>query len=94
MRRLIVRSQLFHFNLTGMNLGAAVRKLVEPIRVAPCLNSVHLSQNFVPSEVIFYMDRALNVPDLDHPELKVTKFRDAEFGRNDFNRHEPKSVNL
>ena len=76
-----------------MNLGAAVRKLVEPIRIAPCLNSVHLSSNLVPAEVIFYMDRALNVPDLDPPEFKASKFRYTEDDKNPHKKQKLQPVN-
>lgn len=61
MRKLIGETQIFHLNLSGMNLGRLASKLVEPIRLSPQLNSIHLSANNLPPEVVTYIDRALTV---------------------------------
>lgn len=61
-----------------MNLGRLASKLVEPIRLSSQLNSIHLSANNLPPEIVTYIDRALNVPQMDPPERKVTRFREGE----------------
>jgi len=62
LRKLIMKSRIFHLDLTGMQLGSNVHRLVEPLR--NCLNicSLHLSNNAIPPEIKFYLDRALKIP--------------------------------
>ena len=47
MRRLILKSKIFHLNLSGMQLGANVHKLTEVITASTTLAVVHLSDNSV-----------------------------------------------
>jgi hypothetical protein len=75
-RKLIMKSQLFHLNLSGMNLGRLTSKLVEPIRISTSLNAVHLSANNLPRDLIHYLDSALKVPHTDPPEYKISQFRE------------------
>ena len=77
LRKIIVSTQIFHLNLSGMNLGKLARNLVEPIRLSSQLNSIHLSQNNLPEETVLYIDRALTVSQIDPPERKVTRFRET-----------------
>ena len=56
MRRFILRSQIFHLDLTGMNLGKLVTKLVHSIKANSTLNCIHLSKNNVPLEIMYNMD--------------------------------------
>ena len=51
MRRFILRSKIFHLNISGMQLGANVHKLTEVIKASTTLAVVHLSDNYVPLEV-------------------------------------------
>lgn len=73
MRKLIAKSQIFHVNLSGMNLGKHVEKLVEAIKISPSLNSIHLSQNNLPADLVDLLDRTLKVPQTD--EVKIRQFR-------------------
>jgi hypothetical protein len=59
MRKFILRSNIFHLDLTGMQLGKLVNKLVESIRASSTLCCVHLSENNIPFEIMKYMDKTL-----------------------------------
>jgi hypothetical protein len=59
-------------------MGKLASKIVEPIRLSSQLNSIHLSLNNLPPEIMLYIDRALTVSQIDPPERKVTRFRDID----------------
>ena len=73
MRRFILRSQIFHLNLSGMQLGANVHKLIEVIKASTTLAVVHMSENHVPQEVEAYIDSSLPIPDVS--SKKISSFR-------------------
>ena len=56
-----------------MSLGKTVGKLVQAINASSTLNCVHLSQNSVPLEIVYFMDRQLAIPETRGN--KVNKFR-------------------
>lgn len=78
MRRFILRTQIFHLNLEGMNMGKTVTKLVHSIKASSTLNCVHLDMNNVPAEIVYDMDRELNIPETQ--EIKMNKFRPFKGG--------------
>ena len=48
MRKFILRSNIFHLDLSGMMLGKIVNKLIESIKASSTICVVHLSQNGIP----------------------------------------------
>ena len=48
MRRFILRTKIFHLDLSGMNLGKTVGKLIHSIKNSSTLCCIHLDKNSVP----------------------------------------------
>lgn len=43
MRRFILTSKIFHLDLTGMQIGKPINKLIEACRASQTLGAIHLS---------------------------------------------------
>ena len=81
MRKFILRSNIFHLNLSGMQLGKVINKLVESIKANSTLCCVHLSENNVPLEIINYMDKTLYIP--EEQSTRLNKFRPVKTEQQD-----------
>lgn len=76
MRRFILRTQIFHLDLTAMSLGKTVGKLVQSIKQSSTLNAVHLSNNNVGLDYVYNMDKELGIPETQGN--KINRFRPLE----------------
>ena len=76
MRRFILRTSIFHLDLTNMSLGKTVGKLVHAIKQSSTLVAVHMSNNNVPLEYVYNMDKELGIPETQGN--KINHFRPIE----------------
>ena len=77
MRRFILRTSIFHLDLTSMSLGKTVGKLVHSIKQSSTLVAVHMSNNNVPLEYVYNMDKELGVPETQGNN-RIAHFRPLE----------------
>ena len=63
-----------------MSLGKTVGKLVQSIKQSSTLNAVHLSNNNVPLDHVYAMDKELGIPETKGD--KINRFRPLEKERN------------
>ena len=63
MRRFILRTSIFHLDLTAMSLGKTVGKLIQSIKQSSTLVAVHMTNNNVPLDYVYNMDKELNIPE-------------------------------